>query len=156
MEMPKPAAEHHELERLAGTWKGEEIMHPSPWMPEGGKGEGHVTNRIALNGFAMVQDYDQRMGGASLYKAHGVWTIDPATREYILTWFDSIGMGINEYRGRLEAGILALVSRTAEGQIRAVFDLRAAGRYGFRMEASGDGRDWKPMMEGQYTRVASA
>jgi hypothetical protein len=26
MDMPKPGAEHRELERLAGSWKGEEIM----------------------------------------------------------------------------------------------------------------------------------
>jgi len=156
MDMPKPASEHRELERLAGTWEGGEIMHPSPWMPQGGKAVGHVKNRIGLNGFALVQEYEQRMGETSLFKGHGVFTVDPATREYLLTWFDSSGAGPNAYRGQLKAGVLSLVSHTPQGQMRAVFDLREEGRYRFLMEASGDGREWQPMMEGTYTRIATA
>ena len=29
MEMPKPSAGHAELERLVGSWEGEETMHPT-------------------------------------------------------------------------------------------------------------------------------
>ena len=51
MEMPKPTDVHKKLERLAGKWKGEEKMYPSPWDPNGGIAVGRVNNRPALDGF---------------------------------------------------------------------------------------------------------
>src|SRR4030095_8583695 len=51
MGMPTVQEQHKKLQTLAGTWTGEEKMHPSPWDPEGGMALGKVNNRIDLDGF---------------------------------------------------------------------------------------------------------
>ena len=37
MNMPQPSPGHHKLEVLAGSWEGEETMHPSQWDPPDGE-----------------------------------------------------------------------------------------------------------------------
>lgn len=58
MDMPKPSSGHLRLERMAGSWEGEEKMHPSPWDPKGGVAAGRMKNRPALSGFALIGDYE--------------------------------------------------------------------------------------------------
>ena len=70
MEMPQPSAEHSRLERLAGDWEGEEIMHPSKWAPEGATAVGRLKNRLALNGFALISDYEQERDGVVTFTGH--------------------------------------------------------------------------------------
>ena len=50
---------HRKLEIMVGSWEGEEIIHPSPFSPEGGKAYGRSTNRLALDGLAVIHDYQQ-------------------------------------------------------------------------------------------------
>jgi hypothetical protein len=59
MEMPKPTPGHLRLKKLEGHWEGEETMHPSQWDPKGGTATGRTQGRLALNGFALISDYDQ-------------------------------------------------------------------------------------------------
>ena len=63
MEMPKPGSPHQKLQRLSGKWTGEEKMHPSPWDPKGGAATGRILNRLSLDGFVVVQDYEQERSG---------------------------------------------------------------------------------------------
>jgi len=51
MEMPRPLDEHKRLKSLAGTWEGEETLHPSPWDPKGGTAQGRVGSRHPIVGF---------------------------------------------------------------------------------------------------------
>lgn len=78
MEMPRPTEAHRRLHALAGDWTGTEKMHPSPWDPQGGTAEGRVQNRVALDGFAIVQQYEQRRGGQISFSGHGVFSWDAA------------------------------------------------------------------------------
>ena len=45
MEMPTVTDSHKRLHRLAGSWLGQETMHPSPWDPKGGAATARVENR---------------------------------------------------------------------------------------------------------------
>jgi hypothetical protein len=47
------------MEKLAGNWEGEEKMPPSRWDPKGGAAIGRRKSRPALNGFALISDYEQ-------------------------------------------------------------------------------------------------
>jgi len=153
MDMPKPTAAHEKLAKLIGRWSGPETMPPGPWAPGGGTALGRVENRAALDGFVVIQDYAQERDGEVVFRGHGVFGWNPGAGHYTLHWFDSMGMGVNEYRGDFAGDVLSLISDSPMGKSRAVFDLGAAGRYVFRMDVSQDGQAWTTFMEGSYTRV---
>ncbi len=153
MEMPKPTDAHKKLARLVGTWTGEEKMHPSPWDPKGGTAMGKITNRLALGGFAVIQEYRQERGGQTTFEGHGVFSYDAARQDYLLHWFDSMGTPPNEFRGRFEGQVLTLFSESPQGRSRAIFDLGGDGTYTFKMDMSPDGRQWQTLMEGGYRKA---
>jgi|GEM_PF-3960233 len=78
MQMPKPTDAHRKLEKLAGSWHGEEQISPSPLDPVGGKAFGRLTNRLALDGFVVLQDYEQERDGVVNFRGHGVFGWDAA------------------------------------------------------------------------------
>jgi hypothetical protein len=152
MEMPKPSDAHRRMEKLVGEWRGDERIHPSPWDSAGGPAVARVSNRLALDGFAVVQDYEQERGGAVSFRGHAVLRWDAEKDEYVFHWFDSSGMPPTEFRGGFEDDVLTVAHGNEQGHARAVFDLRPEGRYLYRMEVSGDGQTWHPFMEGDYRR----
>ena len=152
MEMPKPTEAHRKLEKLVGSWSGEEKISPSPWDPQGGTAVGRVQNRLALDGFIVVQDYEQERGGAVNFRGHGVFSWDSMQQCYVLHWFDSMGMPPNEFCGNFDDNVLTLSSSGPQGHSRAVFDFREEGSYTFRMDVSQDGSEWYTFMEGKYAR----
>lgn len=152
MDMPKLGAAHKAMLALVGDWAGEETMHPSPWMPKGGKRKAKIANRLALGGFAVVQDYEQLgEGGMPGFLGHGVVTYDGAKDEYVMSWFDMFAP--SEFRGKFKDGSWVLTARSPMGWHRATWTI-AGDAYSFRMEGSQDGRDWSPMMDGAYKRRA--
>lgn len=152
MDMPKPGDAHKRLHKLAGRWEGEETLYPSPWCPEKTTAMGRVDNRMALEGFNVIQDYEQRMGDTVSYRGHGIFSYDAAQNEYLMHWFDSMGSPCNLYRGTFEGEKLTLSTRNPMGHGRAIFDVGGEGTYHFLMEFSQDGKEWLPFMEGSYTR----
>lgn len=151
MTMPKVTEAHRRLERLVGTWQGEERLYPSPFDPQGGAAIGRARNRLALDGFAVVQDYEQERDGAVNYRGHGVFRWDDRDRSYVLHWLDSMGMPPNEFRGTLDGDVLTLTSHSPQGVVRATWEL-GQDRYNYRMQVSPDGSNWFPFMEGTYSR----
>lgn len=152
MEMPRPGELHRTLARLAGEWSGDETMFPSPWDPAGGTADGHTTAREALGGFAVISDYEQRRDGEVSFSGHGVWTVDAESQEVVLHWFDSLGMGLEIFRGGWEGDVLTVRSRNPMGHARLTYDLSEEGVVRNRMETSADGESWAPMFEGVYRR----
>ena len=150
MEMPKPTDAHRQLERLVGSWKGIERMFPSPWNPAGGEAIGRIHNRLALDGFVVVQDYAQETDSVVTFRGHGVFSWNATESCYVLHWFDSMGMPPNEYRGNISENVLTLSAKWPQGMHRVVFDLSQEGHYTFRMEVSESGEQWATLMEGQY------
>jgi len=153
MDMPQLSEAHRKLQRLAGSWTGDETIHPSPWDPQGGPATGRVQNRSVLCGFAVVQDYEQQRGGRTSFEGHGVFRYDTVKRDYVLYWFDSFGMPPNEFRGDFEDDVLTMIARDHQGHSRATFDFGKTDRYTFRMEVSPDAESWSTIVEGSYSRV---
>ena len=78
MDMPRPGEAHKKLSRLIGEWSGGETMHPAPWDPVGGPATARIVNRPILDGFAVVQEYQQIRNGVPNFSGHGVWWYDEA------------------------------------------------------------------------------
>ena len=151
MESPRPTEGHRRLEKLIGQWEGEERVHPTPWSP-GGIARGRVANRLALDGFAVVQDYHHEGPDGTRFEGHAVFRWDSETGDYVCHWFDSFGGAPSEFRGEFDGDVLVLTSRGAQGFTRARFDLSETDRYGYRMDVSPDGESWVPFLEGTYRR----
>ncbi len=151
MEMPKPGDAHARLHTLAGQWGGEETVHPAPWEPAGGSATAFINNRIVLNGFAVVQEYEQYRDGKPTFSGHGLFWWDAAASEYVMTWFDSM-MGVPaNFRGTFDGDVLRLLNTMPQGGFaRCSFDCGMPGEYVFLMEISPDGETWTPAMEGAY------
>ena len=140
------------MEQLVGSWIGEEKMYPSPWDPQGGTATGRITNRQALDGFAVIQDYKQERDGAVTFRGHGVFCWDPVQQTYLLHWFDSCGTPPNVFEGSFEGNVFTMSCETPMGRNRTVFEIQDENHYAFRMEMSSDGEQWQTLMEGHYTR----
>lgn len=151
MEMPRPGEGHRKLERLVGNWTGEETMHESPWSP-GGKMTGKVRNVRALDGFAVVQDYEQVQNGQVAFRGHGVFRFDAKSGKYQMNWFDSFGMPASLMEGTFEGDVLRMQMIIEQGHMRVRWDLTKPGEIDYLMEVSGDGKNWQPMLEGAYRK----
>lgn len=150
MEMPVPSAAHRALAFLEGLWIGQEKIHPSPFVPSGSEAVGRVHNRRALDGFAIIQDYEQETNGVVNFRGHGVFRWDADKNSYVLHWFDSFGLPPSEYSGTLVDRVLRLTAPTQQGFARATFDFSHPGHYHYLLEVSPDGQKWIPSIEGQY------
>jgi len=153
MEPPRPGPEHARLSFLAGTWSVTERLHPSPWDAEGGTAEATLAARVALDGFAVVQEYEQRRGGRVSYRGHGVLTWDAREGCYLMYWFDTLGQPpAAPARGRFDGGRLVFEQPSPVGHARYTYDPVRDGEFAFRVEHSHDGREWKPFVEARYVR----
>ena len=152
MEMPKPTAQHQQLQKLVGSWIGPEQINPSPWDPQGGPAEGHIENRLALDGFAVIHDYEQERNGAVSFFGHGVFTWDMTQQRYVMHWWDSLGFPPNVFVGDFEGDVLTLIYESSQGHHRAIFDLGTPDWYTFQMDVSGDRNEWTTFMQGKYIK----
>lgn len=153
MEMPTPGEAHRVFELMAGKWEGDEKMYPQPWAAEGADGQAKIENRLALGGFVLVQDYVQHQHGRAVFEGHGVLSWDDGAKQYVMHWWDSMGMPPNVFRGGMVGGVLVMTSDFPGGQGRSTWDFRDAGKYTFRMEILGPNGAASPMMDGSYRRI---
>lgn len=153
MNLPVPSEGHRRLEKLDGTWVGEEIMHPSQWDPEGGSATGRNRNRVSLGGFAVVTDYEQVRHGEISFTGHGVYTYSPEEDQVTLHWFDSIGSPPEVFRGGFDGDVLTLGHGGPGMHARMTYDLSEGGIMKGTMEMSPDGEDWKLLFEAVYRRL---
>jgi len=151
MSTPIPQSVHDALAPLAGVWVGTETMAPSEWAPKGGTADARVDNRLDLDGFVVVQNYEQRRGEEVTHRGHAVVWWDAKSKKYAMTWWDSMGKPPNVFRGDWENGALVLMHHSKDGISRATmrFD---DDRYRFTMELSPKGKKWSTWMTGNYRR----
>jgi hypothetical protein len=152
-EMPKPTPAHAQLAVLAGVWCGREQIPPSPWDPVGRVANARCENRLALDGFAIVHDYEQEHGGTVCFRGHGVFSYDKHEQCFVLYWFDSMGSSPGVFRGSFDGATLRLTGESSQGQQRATWEFQGDSRYRFRLEVSQDGVAWRTFLEGEYTRM---
>ena len=151
MEMPKPGPAQEKLKTFIGEWRGKEKMHPTQWMPEGGMRDAKISNKLALDGFAIIQDYTQLDGKTPTFQGHAVIMKNPQTDGYQMYWFDSFSPSI--FEGAFDGKKGAFVHKMPMGgENRAIFDFSKPGAYTFKMEFSQDGKKWTPMMDGEYQK----
>ena len=154
MDMPKPGAAHEKLRRLEGTWSGDEVMHPSPWAPDGKRCQSTVESRMGVDGFFLISDYEQRTGDEVTFRGHAVYGFDAPSERYTMHWFDSIGMdpGAPAY-GAWEGDTLTFENDSPMGRGRYRYTINADGSYTFQMSHSQDGASWNVQMDATYTRA---
>jgi len=152
MEMPKPTTAHARLTEMAGRWTGEERLSPSPWDPKGGVATAVADNRLALDGFALIQDYAQSREGMPNFLGHGVLTYDSEGKAYQMHWFDSMGMPPSVYRGDFEGSVLKMTASFPAGTSRCSWELGRPKEYRFLLEVSADGKNWQTMIDGTYRK----
>ena len=154
MEMPKVASEMIRLTELfAGTWQGEETLHPSEWDPVGGPARGTWTVRAGVDGFCLLVDYDEERDGKVVYRGHGVHGWDNFEGGFFAFWFDNIGsMPKAAVRATLDGDRYTYTEVTPMGHSRFTYAW-ADGVFSFTIDRSKDGATWAPMHEGRYRRV---
>ena len=152
MDMPQPTAEHLELAAFAGSWVGEEILHPSPWAPEKRAAIGRFENRIGVDGLYLITDYEEEREGKIVFRGHGVYGWDAARERFTMFWFDSMGFSPNETLGTWQGDTLTYTNRGPHGHARYVHQIADASTYRFSIENSRDGEAWTLIMEGTYRR----
>ena len=89
-----------------------------------------------------------------MIEAHGIFTYESASQQYVLYWVDTMGMPMLTYRGSLENGILTRATPLPNGSVKATRDLRTSDTYTFKMEVPPDGANWKTMLESAYRKSA--
>lgn len=153
MDMPKPSPGHLRLEKLVGSWEGEETMHPSQWDPKGGVAKGRNRQYLSLGGFALIVDYEQERDGAITFTGHGVYSYDPKRDQYCLHWFDCMGSPPEVFVGGFEDDVLTLAHGGPGMHARMTYDLSTPGVMKGMMEMSPDGEEWKVLFEATYRRL---
>ena len=144
---------HRRFEQMAGTWVGEETMYPSAWDPKGGTAIGRTVGRVTVGGFALVIDYEQTRGGAVTFAGHGIYTFDPMSELYAMTWVDSIGSPPERFTGKFADEVLVMGHGGPPMHVRMRSDYTRPDRIASSMEMSADGRTWNKLFDGDYRRV---
>ena len=153
--MPKPSKFHKKLETLIGDWSGDEIMHPSPWDPKGGKSKGRYKNYAIAGGFGVAQEYEQKAGGKVQFSGHGVFGYDSHENCYLWHWSDSMGgVPATATKGQWTGNKIVWENQSPMGHARYTHTFLRGGKVAFSIEISQDGENWSPMMEGIYTKKA--
>lgn len=154
MDMPKPNAAHRRLKQLAGEWKGDETIHPSPLDPKGGKARAFYSASMALGDFHLIADYREERDGIGNFEGHGVYGWDERGKCYTMHWFDSMGFEHGAPAlGTWEGNTLTLQHETTHlGLSRYVYEV-AENELRLLIQNSPDGREWKTFLEGIYRRV---
>lgn len=152
MDMPTLGPAHDALKAFAGDWTGTEELAASPWAPAS-KARATCRYRLALNGFALLQDYRQHREDGREFLGHNVFTVDPRTGETLWYGFDSYGFPPESAaRGDWAGATLTLEKKTARGVAR--HRLTPDGtvlthEIDVRM---GEADDFSPFLRARYTR----
>jgi len=153
MEMPKPNQNHAKLKALAGTWHGEEKMHPSPWDPNGGTATGVIEAHLDLDGMFLVSNYRQERDNRITYRGHGVYGWNDEQQVYTMYWFDSMGSDPGgPARGKWEGDSLIFEMKGGQGHSRYAYKFNGDGKYEFSISTSRDEKTWDPWLESTWTR----
>jgi len=153
MNMPTPSNGHLLLEKLSGTWEGEETMYPSQWDPRGAVAIGRNKNQLSLGGFALLSDYEQERDGSITFTEHGVYTFSLNEDRYTLHWFDCMGSPPEVFVGGFDGDVLTLAHGGPGMHARMTYDLATAGIMKGMMEMSRDGVEWRVLFEAVYRRT---
>jgi hypothetical protein len=152
MGMPEVTDGHRRLARMEGDWIGEERMHPSKWVPDGGLAIGRQTWKVGPGSFFLIGDVEQERDGIIVYSGHGVWEYKAEADLYRLHWFESSGTPPELFEGNFEGDVLD-VSNATGTHARLRTDLSEPDVLRTQFLMAGEGEDWRPFMDGTYRRA---
>jgi hypothetical protein len=154
--MPAPPAELKSLNWMVGDFTTDFKMY-EPGQTEGVPIPGSISSKMSLGDVYIESRFEADMGGMKMTGLQ-MTSYDPAKKEYMAFWFDSMAPGVLELRGKLTGQVLTLVSKPIEipgmpgkHAFRATNGLKGAGKVLFRLEMN-SGQGWYKMMEGMMTR----
>ncbi len=152
MEKPIPSQEHEQLQAFVGEWQGEEEWHPSPIHPEGSKALARVSAHRALDGFALIQDYQHIKDDAVIFQGHSIVRWDKEKSLYFLYHFDSNGGEAHVYKGSFQNGVYTLIGKGVSGMARNILEPGTQG-YTLHYDITPDGEHWTPLLTCRYRPV---
>ena len=85
----KPPKEIEKFQPFLGTWKGKE-KHFEPGNNTPIEVDSTVTNTMVLGGHFMRGEYKTSMPGFGEFSGLLMTSYDPATKKYVMYWFDSM------------------------------------------------------------------
>lgn len=154
--MPAPPAELKALNWMLGDFTSDLKMY-EPGQTEGAPMPGSTSAKMSLGDVYIESRFEADMGGMKMTGLQ-MTTYEPAKKEFVAWWFDSMAPGVLELRGQLNGQVLTLVSKPIEipgypgkHAFRATCGLKGAGKYLFRLEMD-SGEGWYKMMEGMMTK----
>ncbi|MDQ0474665.1 DUF1579 family protein [Labrys wisconsinensis] len=146
--------EHHRLlHRLAGRWRGAEMMATTRWAPAG-PAESEAVAEVALGGTHVFQSYRQVRDGRTAFESRAVFAWDGERERFAMFLFDTMGfvpdgpgIGVRDGDG------LEFTRRSARGAGRHRYVFADEGRYRLTVAFAPAGGDWTDMLEGDYQRL---
>lgn len=154
--MGVPPKELKDLAWMMGDFSAEMTMW-EPGKTEGTQIKGTISTFESMNGMWIESRHEGEFGGMPM-KGLQLTSYDAEKKEYMAFWFDSMGPGGLEMRGKLKGQTLILASKPTSFPgmpgpmaFRATTSLKAKGKYLFRMEMD-MGQGWFKMLEGYFTR----
>ena len=143
------------LRRLVGRWDGDEVLLPAPGATDRRHARGTMTLRMVCDDQFLVNDYEQRVDDAVVYRGHGVYGWEPLVERFTMFWFDSLGDGgpIQPVLGRFQDDCLRFHHVVDTGFRQYVYEFVANDEITFRIETSEGGGSWATVLQGRYRKT---
>lgn len=129
-------------------------MREESGAPRSARRKSRATANVALEGLAVLADYEQSLNGQVVFRGHGLLTYDSDGAVYLLHWFDHAGGGIRTFHGDFTGEVLTVSYFGHPCHVRLSCDFGEPGRLRSRLETSPDGITWGSVFQGEYTRHA--
>lgn len=144
------------LSLFIGHWTGSGQVFATPWG-EATKCAGIWQFGFDRSGLNMIHDYQETRENGSVFNGHGVFNIEPSTKDVIWFWFDSFGFPpFDPARGTWDLDKLVLMKATPRGIGRSTF-VFTHNRFQYTVEAQPKGtEDFLPVMAGEFTKIRNA
>ena len=148
----KPTDQHRKLEKLVGSWHGDEKLGAFPGMKHK-TAVGTWNARLDLGGSFLVVDYIQTADGKEVFRGHGVIGWNAKKKAYTLHWFDSYGSPPSEpgYAQEEKNSRWIFVHDYPTHKGHTIFEV-SKNELRFKVEMSEGGKPFTTAIEGRYTK----
>jgi hypothetical protein len=145
--MPTPGPEHEVLKQEVGTWDAVVEFAPGPGAPPM-KSTGVEVNTMGCGGLCFITHFKADLMGTA-FEGHGIATWDPAKKQYVGTWMDSMSTGLARSESTYDATAKrftgSMEGPDATGKVvrsRSIVEWRDEKTRVFTMHATGpDGKE---------------
>lgn len=152
----KPPKEMERLHALVGTWKGKE-KHFEPGNTTPIEVESTITNTLVLGGHFLRGDYKTSIPGMGEFTGMQMMSYDPATKKYVVYWFDSMSntglRGEASSTGKQLQFVSDPVEMPGMGKTKMRITTTSTSATSFTMTVEMQmGEGWHKFLDGSYTK----